>query len=106
MTLLPTVKHERNLVVAHACRKTTITLRPYGPLASSLDYFIVGASLSEPHSNVENVRWSMREEPRRKTALQHTTVVWYGGSCTNKHDKLTDTPIQVLCIAKISVFMS
>ena len=67
---------------------------------------IIGASLSEPHSNVENVRWSMREEPRRKTALQHTTVVWYGGSCTNKHDKLTDTSIQVLCIAKISVFMS
>ena len=57
---------------------------------------IIGASLSEPHSNVENVRWSMREEPRRKTGLQHTTVVWYGGSCTNKHDKLTDTSIQVL----------
>ena len=57
---------------------------------------IVGASLSEPHSNVENVRWSMSEEPQRKTGLQHTTVVWYGGSCTNKHDKLTDTSIQVL----------
>ena len=57
---------------------------------------IIGASLSEPHSNVENVRWSMREEPRRKTGLQHTTVVWYGGSCTNKHDKLMDTSIQVL----------
>ena len=48
----------------------------------------------------------MHEEPWQKTALQHTTVVWYGGSCTNKHDKLTDTSIQVLCIAKISVFMS
>ena len=60
------------------------------------DINVVGASLSEPHSNVENVRWSMREEPRRKTGLQHTTVVWYGGSCTNKHDKLTDTSIQVL----------
>ena len=61
-----------------------------------ISYGIVGASLSEPHSNVENVRWSMREEPRRKTGLQHTTVVWYGGLCTNKHDKLTDTSIQVL----------
>ena len=30
-----------------------------------------------------------------KTGLQHTTVVWYGGSCTNKHDKLTDNSIQV-----------
>ena len=59
-------------------------------------FVVIGASLSEPHSNVENVRWSMREEPRRKTGLQHTTVVWYGGSCTNKHDKLTDTSIQVL----------
>ena len=38
--------------------------------------YLIGASLSEPHSNVENVRWSMREEPRRKTGLQHTTVVW------------------------------
>ena len=29
--------------------------------------------------------------------LQHTTEVWYSGSCTNKHDKLMDTPIDVLC---------
>ena len=35
-----------------------------------------------------------------------TTVVWYGGSCTNKHNKLSDTSIQVLCIAKVSIFMS
>ena len=41
MALLPTVKREHNLVVAHACRKTTVTLQPYRPLASSLDYFIV-----------------------------------------------------------------
>ena len=27
----------------------------------------------------------MREELQRKTALQHTTVVWYSGSCTSKH---------------------
>ena len=46
----------------------------------------------------------MHEEP--KMALQHTTVVWYGRSCANKHDKPTDTSIQVLCITKISVFMS
>ena len=33
----------------------------------------------------------MCKEPRQKTELQHTTVVWYGGSCTNKHNELTDT---------------
>ena len=37
----------------------------------------------------------MCKELRQKTGLQHTTTVWYGG-CTNKHDKLTDTSIQVL----------
>ena len=31
MALLPAVKHERNLVVAHSCRKTAITLLPYRP---------------------------------------------------------------------------
>ena len=38
----------------------------------------------------------MRKEPRRKTGLQHTATVWYGGSCTNKHDRPMDTSIQVL----------
>ena len=38
----------------------------------------------------------MHEALQQKTGLQHTTIVWYGGSCTNKHDKLTDTSIQVL----------
>ena len=47
----------------------------------------------------------MREELRRKMGLQHTTVVWYGGSCTNKHDKLTDTSIQVLHNAEIFGFI-
>ena len=45
----------------------------------------------------------MREEPQQKTGLQHTTTAWYGGSCTNKYSKLTDTFIQVLstvvCVA-------
>ena len=38
----------------------------------------------------------MHEELQQKTGLQHTTTVWYSRSCTNKHDKLTDTFIQVL----------
>ena len=37
----------------------------------------------------------MREEPRQKIELQHT-IIWYGGSCTNKHDKLMGISIQVL----------
>ena len=37
----------------------------------------------------------MREEPRRKIELQHI-IIWYGGACTNKHDKLMGTSIQVL----------
>ena len=67
---------------------------------------LIGASVSEPHSNMENGTVVHARRTAAKTALQHTTVVWYGGSCTNKHDKLTDTSIQVLYIAKISVFMS
>ena len=27
----------------------------------------------------------MYKEPQQKTGLQHSTVVWYGGSCINKH---------------------
>ena len=67
---------------------------------------LFGASLSKPHSYMENGTAVHARITAAKMALQHTTVVWYGGSCTNKHDKLTDTSIQVLCIAKISVFMS
>ena len=47
----------------------------------------------------------MREEPWQKTKLQHTTTVWYSGSCTNKRDKLMDTSIQVLSNAKIFGFI-
>ena len=32
--------------------------------------------------------------------LQHTTKIWNSSSCTNKHDKLMDTSIQVLSITK------
>ena len=53
----------------------------------------------------EMARWSMHEELQRKTGLQHTTTVWYGGSYTNKHDKRTDTSIQVLSNTKISGFI-
>ena len=48
----------------------------------------------------------MREELWQKTELQHTPTVWYGGSCTNKHDKLTDSSIQVLSNAKIFDFIT
>ena len=44
----------------------------------------------------------MHEELWEKMELQHTTTVWYNGSCTNKHDKLIDTSIQVLSNAKYS----
>ena len=47
----------------------------------------------------------MSEELRQKTELQHTTTVWYGGSCTNKNDKLTDTYIQVLSNTKTFNFI-
>ena len=47
----------------------------------------------EPLSYVETVWWSMCDELQQKTGMQHT------GSRTNKYDKLTDTPIQVLCDA-------
>ena len=40
----------------------------------------------------------MHEEPRRKIELQHI-IIWYGSSCTNKHDKLMGTSIQVLSSA-------
>ena len=40
------------------------------------------------------VRWAMHEELRqKKTGMQHTTVVWYGGSCTNKHKLLLGVPL-------------
>ena len=50
-------------------------------------------------------------EPERAPLLRGKR---YGGPCAKnrsekrhcKHDKLTDTSIQVLCIVKISVFMS
>ena len=42
------------------------------------------------------VRWYMHEESQqKKTGLQYTTTVWYGGSCTNQYNKLTDTSIQM-----------
>ena len=44
---------------------------------------VVGVSLSESHSNVNTVQWSMHEEPQRKMGLQPTTTVWYSNSCTN-----------------------
>ena len=56
---------------------------------------LIGANLSEPHTSGNLVFWFVCKELRRKTGLQHTTTVWYGG-CTNKHDKLTDASIQVL----------
>ena len=51
------------------------------------------------------VQWSMCKELRWKTEQQHTTTVWYNSSCTNKHDKLMETSIQVLSNAKISSFI-
>ena len=47
----------------------------------------------------------MHKESQRKTEMQHTSVVLYSGSCTKKHDELTDTSLQVLYNAKIFGFM-
>ena len=49
------IKHEPDLVVSYACRKTTITLRPYHPLAPSLDKFNAG-SFELWHVTVGNVQ--------------------------------------------------
>ena len=49
-----------------------------------MDPIFVVESLSEPHSNVENGTVALMQVTMSKTELQHTTVVWYGGSCTNK----------------------
>ena len=54
------------------------------------------------------VQWSMYEELQLKMGLQPTSyysLIWYSGSCTNKHDKLTDTSIQVLSNTKIFGFI-
>ena len=52
---------------------------------------IIRVSLSKPHSNIQNGMVVHVERTTVKTRLQHTSTVWYGGSCTNKHDKVTDT---------------
>ena len=57
---------------------------------------IIRATLSESHSNVENSTVVHAQRIMGKTALQHTTVVWYSGSYTSKHDKFMDNSIQVL----------
>ena len=60
-----------------------------------------------PYSNVENGTVVHARRTAAKTRLQpmYTTTVWYGGSCTNKHDKLMDTSIQVLSNTKIFGFI-
>ena len=52
---------------------------------------VIGVSLSKPHSNIQNGMVIHVGRTTMKTRLQHTSTVWYGGSCTNKHDKVTDT---------------
>ena len=50
------------------------------------------------------------ESERATFNVENDTVVHvqkqrYGGSCTNKHDILTDTSVEVLCNARISGFL-
>ena len=66
---------------------------------------LLGASLSEPNLNVENDMVICAQRSMSKKEFQHTIVVWYGGSCTDKYDKLTDISIQVLSNAKIFGFV-
>ena len=70
-----------------------------------LDPIFVVESLGEPHLNMENGTVALMQVTMSKTELQHTTVVWNGGSCSNKSDKLMDTSIQVLCNAKLFNFV-
>ena len=58
-----------------------------------------------PHANIENGMVIHSQRIVAIMGLQHTTTVWYGGSCTNKHDKLTYTFIQVLSNTKIFGFI-
>ena len=48
---------------------------------------------------------SMHKQSQQKTGLQHTTTVWYGGSCTKKYGEVMDTSIQVLSNTKIFSFI-
>ena len=48
---------------------------------------IIGVSLSKPHSNIQNGMVAHVDITMVKMRLQHTSTVWYGGSCTNQHDK-------------------
>ena len=59
----------------------------------------------EPERVLLWCKGSIREEPRQKMGLQWITPVCYGGSCTNKHDKFTDTSIQVLGNTKLFGFI-
>ena len=78
-------------------------------LCKVLAMFIIGllgrAWVSLTLMYIANGTVPMHEEPQQKTRLQHTTTVWYIGSCTNKHDKLMNTSIQVLNNAKICSFV-
>ena len=64
---------------------------------------LIGTSLSERHYNIENSMVVHAKNCGDCNTLR--TTVWYGGSCTNKHDKLTDTSIQVLSNTKIFNFI-
>ena len=78
-------------------------------LCNMITMFIIGllgrAWVSLTLMYIANGTVPMHEEPQQKTRLQHTTTVWYIGSCTNKHDKLMDTSIRVLSNAKICSFV-
>ena len=64
---------------------------------------LVGVSLSEPHSTVEK-KWY--DGPCTKNCSEKRDCnTRYGDSYTNKHDKRTDTSIQVLSNIKISGFI-
>ena len=47
----------------------------------------------------------MHIELLRKTELQHTTLVWYGGLCTNKYDKVLDISIKCLVMQNIQLYV-
>ena len=92
------------------CMHASIPMKPYikgqywmiTTIPLDDNYFMVGASLSKPHSYVE--KWCggpCMKNHDKKRDCNTLLWYWYSGSCTNKHNKLTDTSIQVHCDAKI-----
>ena len=61
---------------------------------------IIGKSLSKPQRRKWYVGPCMKNCREKWNCNTLRTTVWYGGSCTNKHDRFMDTSIQELSNTK------